>query len=54
MYACKTERGLDILPTAALQHITQRASKGLAQEGVLCDVASPEGSIVAYAVLYSL
>jgi hypothetical protein len=35
VYVCKTERGLDILPTAALQYITQRASKDLAQREVL-------------------
>lgn len=52
VYVCKTERGLDIPPTAASQYITHRASKGLAQEESACAVASPEGSIVAYAVLY--
>jgi hypothetical protein len=37
-----------------LQHrnILQRAREGLAQGASACEVASPEGSIVAYPVLY--
>ena len=37
-----------------LQHrnMLQGARKGLAQGASACEVASPEGSIVAYAVLY--